>query len=100
MCYNRLSDDKPYSQNWICTKEVEKLHERYLVDFSWSRGTWRYKRILECPGTLKVKDIQGQYVTLWHVETNDAQETLEIHMAPDGNRRQQIHHMMTAAKNG
>jgi hypothetical protein len=69
----------------------------YLVDFAWSGGNWRYKRIGDCPGRLMVKDIQGNQQVIRRVETDQVEETLGILLAPDGNRKQQIHKMRQLA---
>jgi hypothetical protein len=61
----------------------------YLIDFHWSSGTWRYKTIDKCPGTVFLKDIQGCRKELTRYETYDAQETLGVFLTPDGNTRQQ-----------
>jgi hypothetical protein len=37
---------------------------RFMVDFAWTSGNWRYKTSMECPGTLSVKDIKGNRMIL------------------------------------
>jgi hypothetical protein len=56
----------------------------YLIDFSWHRGQWRYKSIMECPGELSARDIEGQRRLLRRVEVDQAEETLGVFLAPTG----------------
>jgi len=58
----------------------------YLVDFQWSGGNWRYKKINKCQGNIRVRNIHGAMETLKMNEVGTAEETLGIHMAPDGNK--------------
>jgi hypothetical protein len=44
-----------------------------------------------------VKDLQGNQQVIWRVETDQAEETLGILLAPDGNRKQQINKMRQLA---
>jgi hypothetical protein len=48
----------------------------YLVDFSWSGGKWRYKKISECSGDITVGNLDGNRETLRRVKTDMAEETL------------------------
>ncbi len=43
----------------------------------------------ECPGTISINDINGQRKQLRRCEVNDAQETLGVFLAPDGNTMRQ-----------
>jgi len=61
----------------------------YLIDFKWVNGDWSYKTIAETPATLFVNDINDHRTWLRRVETYQAEETLGIMLAPDGNLRQQ-----------
>lgn len=67
----------------------------YLVDFS--GGNWAYKKISECPGQITVRNITGERETLRRMDTNVAEQKLSIHLAPDGNRRQQAQKMRDIA---
>jgi hypothetical protein len=31
----------------------------YLIDFKWNSGSWYYKSIDDCPGTIYINDIDG-----------------------------------------
>jgi hypothetical protein len=60
----------------------------YLIDFSWSSGCWKYKSVAECPGILWIKDITGARKELNRCDGHNAQETLGVFLAPDGNLSQ------------
>ncbi len=59
----------------------------YLVELAWSGVGWRYKRVNEYQGDIKVRNIDGKLETLKWNEVDFAEETLGIHMASDGNRK-------------
>jgi len=61
----------------------------YLVDFKWAAGSWSYKYITDCPGSIFINDIEGNRKELRRCEIYDAQETLGVYLAPDGNTRKQ-----------
>ncbi len=61
----------------------------HLIDFSWSSGKWKYKSTDECPGSLFIKDIEGNRKEIKRWGTHEAQETLGLFLAPDGNTFQQ-----------
>jgi hypothetical protein len=69
----------------------------YLIDFKWSSGKWYYKPISDCPGNISINDINGIRKVLRRCEVHDAQETLGVHLAPDGNTKQQQQKMLEAA---
>jgi len=54
----------------------------YLVDFQWSGGNWRYKKVTECKGDVKVKNLLREFETFKRNEVTWAEETLGIHIAP------------------
>jgi hypothetical protein len=56
----------------------------YLIDFS-SSGFWKYKSVANCPGSICFNDINGVRKQLKRCEIYDAQETLGVVLAPDGN---------------
>jgi hypothetical protein len=56
----------------------------YLIDFHFQAGHWRYKWIRECPGSLSVKDVQGNRKDLCKVKVDEAKETMGIFRAPSG----------------
>jgi hypothetical protein len=69
----------------------------YLIDFSWQSGQWKYKTISECPAKIEIKDIKGVRKELQRYEVHNAQETLGVFLAPDGNLMKQIEKMKNAA---
>jgi len=69
----------------------------FLIDFAWSAGQWRYKSLDECPGELSVNDINGNRSTLKRYDVSEAQETLGVFLAPDGNHKAQIKKMIQAS---
>ena len=70
----------------------EKTHW-YLIDFVWTQGTWRYATIEETPATLYVKDCDGIVKSLTRLPVEDAQRTLGVRLAPDGNNKAQFEYM-------
>ena len=56
-----------------------------LVDFTFHNGSWRYKTISELPATLNVSDAEGTPCVLKCLEACDAEETLGVKVAADGN---------------
>ncbi len=66
----------------------------YLIDFQWSSGSWYYKSIADCPASIYINDINGCRKELRRCQVDDAQETLGVYLAPDGNTRRQ-HRKMT-----
>jgi hypothetical protein len=57
----------------------------YLIDFKWISGSWFYQSIDDHPGSIFINDIQGKRKELRRCEVWDAQETLGVCLAPDGN---------------
>jgi hypothetical protein len=66
----------------------------YLIDFKWSSGSWFYKTIEDSPSSIYINDISGQRKELRCYQPFDAQETLGIYLAPDGNHKQQVKKML------
>jgi hypothetical protein len=69
----------------------------YLIDFKWSSGFCTYKTIEDSPSSIFVNDISGQRQEIRRCQPYDAQETLGIFLAPDGNYRQQLNKMLQIA---
>ncbi len=57
----------------------------YLVSFTWSGGRWSYASILEAPATLFMNYIHEVRKTVRRISPHDAEETLGVWIAPDGN---------------
>ena len=64
--------------------EPSKSHW-YLIDFTWHNGHWRYSTIEETPAELQVKDCDGTVCRLQRLSVKEAQQTLGVRIAPDGN---------------
>jgi hypothetical protein len=62
----------------------------YQVDFTWNRGEWRYKTIVESPAELSVCNITGHIWVIQWIEVTQAEETLGIFMAPNGTSSGQL----------
>jgi hypothetical protein len=82
-------------ENWegglkaTCGAIVPEKTFWYLIDFDWSGGRWTYKSNADAPGTVLLNDIEGVPKELRRCEVYNAQETLGILLAPDGNTLQQ-----------
>jgi hypothetical protein len=77
-----------------CGAIVPKKSFWFLIDFAWQSGNWKYKTVAQCPGELSVKDLQGNRHKLRRHEVHNAQETLGIFLAPDGNLKAQFNKML------
>jgi hypothetical protein len=60
-----------------------------MIDFKWSAGTWQYKSIADCPGSIYVNNIHGERKELHHLEPSQAATTLGVDLALDSNTFQQ-----------
>lgn len=69
----------------------------YLVDFKWQRGEWSYKSIDSTPGELTVLDLDGRRCTLRRLAAHEADKTLGVYLAPDGNNDAQVKYLRTKA---
>jgi hypothetical protein len=67
----------------------EKSHW-YQVDFSWKNGTAHYNPIANSPATIFVIDGNGNYKILKRLNFDQAERTLEVKLAPDGNMNDQF----------
>ena len=74
----------------------EKSHW-YFVDFTWTQGNASYKKVKSTPGILQVHDSTGQLCTLRQLQPSEAERTLGLRLAPDGNMKSQIQHMRSTA---
>jgi hypothetical protein len=66
---------------------------RYLASFEWKAGQWKYSSIQDTPANLYVFDLEGNSRLIKRYETWEAQETLGMHLAPDGNTSEQTDKM-------
>ena len=62
----------------------------YLIDFKWKNDDWQYTSIEDIPGNITVRDADGQIKILPRLEPHDANETLGIFIAMDGNPKKQV----------
>jgi len=62
----------------------------YLIDFEWKEGKWAYTLSSEAPATLTIKDLNGEHHTLTHLEPHEAQCSLGVRLAPNGNKKEQV----------
>jgi hypothetical protein len=76
----------------------EKSHW-YLIEFGWNKGMPFYKSVSDAPATLKVKDHLGIIRELQQLEPGQAERTLGVRLAPDGNMDAQFEYMKTTASN-
>jgi len=69
----------------------------YLLDFQWTGHTWTYRPASTMPGELSAYNSQGDRETLQRLEAHQAERTLGIHMAADGNMTDQIQVLLEKA---
>jgi hypothetical protein len=77
--------------------EPRKSHW-YLVDFDWRDGEPKYKSAEETGGALRVRDPVGEIRCLQKLEPWQAERTLGVRLAPDGNMDFQFKWMSDTAK--
>ena len=70
----------------------------YLIDFVWHQGRWRYALEADCPADLTVRDLNGDVKTLKRLDPSQAERTLGIRLAPDGNWQAEFDYLMAQAK--
>ena len=62
----------------------------WLIDFAWEpKGYWRFRRIAEMPAEISLIGPDGTCETIRRLEPDEAEKTLGIMMAPDGDERAQ-----------
>lgn len=62
----------------------------YLIDFIWSNQKWHYATRQDTPGNITVRDADGQQKILPRLDPHEANETLGIHIAMDGNQAAEV----------
>ena len=70
----------------------------YLVDFKWMAGKWCYATLEETPATLQVKDCNGQMQMLTRLPVDQAEWTLGVCVAPDGNMKNEFEYLQSVVK--
>jgi hypothetical protein len=71
----------------------------YLVDFDWKNGEPVYKQIQDTGGELRVRDLHGTLQALKNMQPWEAERTLGVRLAPDGNMDAQFAWMLQTARN-
>jgi hypothetical protein len=74
----------------------EKSHW-YLVDFAWKNGQASYRSIQDSPASIWVKDCHGRQQCLHWLESHQAERTLGVRLAPDGNMQAQYQALINTA---
>jgi hypothetical protein len=77
--------------------EPNKSHW-YLIDFDWDDGNPVYRRVSKTGGHLQVHDPTGTTKPLKQLEPWDAERTLGVRLAPDGNMDTQFEWMASTAR--
>jgi hypothetical protein len=67
----------------------------YLIDFEWRNNSWHYVSKTDLPGDILVRDADGQTKILPRLDPHEANETLGIHIAMDGNQRAEVESLRT-----
>jgi len=70
----------------------------YLIAFKWVHATWKYTTIADTPGILTMKDKDGVRIELKRLEPWEAERTLGVRIAPDGNNQLQFEYMVEQAQ--
>jgi hypothetical protein len=74
------------------TKGPEKTYV-YVMDFEWKGGLWTYRSCQTSPADFVIKDINRAIQPVKRYEVWEAQETLGVYLAPDGNTQAQFNKM-------
>jgi hypothetical protein len=67
----------------------------FIIDFVWRGGSWHYSTITESPANFFIRDIKGIRKQVTRYKPWEAQETLGVFLAPDGNLKNQVASMMS-----
>jgi hypothetical protein len=97
-CLQASLDTWEGSPNATCGVVVREKTFWYLIDFQWDNGKWRYKTTAETPASISVRNLEGERRTIKRYEVFEAQETLGIHLAPDGSTDAQADKMRDMAQ--
>ncbi len=69
----------------------------YLIDFKHNNGKWRYRSRDQIPGSLFVHNDKGQQTQIPHLEVSEAQCTLGVRIALDGNSSTKLSYLVSVA---
>jgi len=67
----------------------------YLINFQFTQNKWKYITKHQKLGELSIKDDQQHQVAIPRLETNKAQRTLGVCLAPDGNWNTKLEYLMS-----
>jgi hypothetical protein len=70
----------------------------YLVSFNWNGGKWSYAPANDTPATLYMNDIRNVRKAVRRISTNDAEETLGVWIAPNGDTRVQCEKLVEKSR--
>ena len=70
----------------------------YLIDFQWKEGRWHYATDDETPATLSMLDHNGVWHVLTRLSISEAQCSLGVCSAPNGNHCDQVNYMQEVAE--
>ncbi len=62
----------------------------YLLDFTWQGTSWRYRTQEEMPASLYAKNPDGETCQLRRLDADEAEKTLGVKLAADGNMEEEI----------
>jgi len=68
-----------------------------LMDFGWKNGKWFYRSVSDVPGRLFMNDVSGQRIQLDWLESWEAERSLGIWLAPDGNMKAEFDYRVQQA---
>jgi len=89
--------------NWeglLCTTGGALVLDKcfwYLIDQQWEDGKWQYQSKTSTTGDIKVVDAMGKLHTIPRLEVTEAQHTLGVRLAPDGNSTAEFQYLKTTA---
>jgi hypothetical protein len=69
----------------------------YLTSFTWSGGKWSYAPVRNTPATLFMNDIHDVHNPVRRIKPHEAEETLGVWIAPDGNTEIQCKKLLEKA---
>jgi hypothetical protein len=65
----------------------------YLINFTWTKGKWRYSTIPETPMQLTMNNNSSSPIRLERLEVTEARRTLGVRLAPDGNNQAEFKYL-------
>ena len=69
----------------------------YLIDFKFHNNRWQYQHWNKDTRPLQIPNEGGTQVTIPLLQSNEAQRTLGIWLAPDGNNDEEYKHLLGVA---